>query len=127
LRVAIQRFDDAVFLFEQGQRNTGAIYLAGYTVECTLKALLLSCVPKRQSQVVLDSFRGKEGHSIEALRARYARASKTPIPPAISKALSYVNHWTTDLRYEPGDIPTEDVEKFLQSAESIMKWSRGRL
>jgi hypothetical protein len=32
-RAAVQRFDDAQLLLEQS-RTTGAVYLAGYTVEC---------------------------------------------------------------------------------------------
>ena len=37
-RAAKQRFDDAQLLLGAG-RTTAAIYLAGYTVECFLKAL----------------------------------------------------------------------------------------
>jgi HEPN domain-containing protein len=127
LRVAIQRFDDASFLSEQGQRHTAAVYLAGYTIECSLKVLLLSCIPERQCQGVMESFRGKEGHSFEALKAKYTRKSGKVFPPAISKALSFVGHWTTDLRYEPGDISPDEAEKFLRSAEVILGWIKESL
>jgi len=43
--VAKQRFDDALLLLEMG-RTTAAVYLAGYSVECMLKALILSAVPQ---------------------------------------------------------------------------------
>ena len=127
LRVAIQRFDDARFLLDQGQRHTAAIYLAGYTVECSLKALLLSCVPKGQCQIVMESFRGREGHSFEALKAKYSRKTGITFPPAIAKALSFVGYWTTDLRYEPGNTSPDEAEQFLRSAEVILSWSKGKL
>jgi HEPN domain-containing protein len=43
-RAALHRYDDAALLLEAG-RTTGAVYLAGYTVECMLKALVLAGVP----------------------------------------------------------------------------------
>jgi hypothetical protein len=36
---ALQRFEDAQYLLD-GERTTAAIYLAGYSVECMLKALI---------------------------------------------------------------------------------------
>ncbi len=42
-RAAKQRYEDAQMLLEAG-RTTGAVYLAGYAVECILKALLLANV-----------------------------------------------------------------------------------
>ena len=41
-RSAKQRFEDAQFLLE-ADRTTGAIYLAGYSEECILNALILIC------------------------------------------------------------------------------------
>lgn len=75
----------------------------------------------------MQSFRGKEGQSFKALKAKYSKSSKTTFSSSISKALSFVNDWTIDLRYEPGDTPSEDVEKFLSSAEAILNWSKARL
>ena len=41
---------------------TGAVYLAGYSVECILKALIFSVVPLVQIEAVLGSFRGVRAH-----------------------------------------------------------------
>lgn len=38
-RAAKQRFDDALLLLEL-KRTTAAVYLAGYSIECMLKALI---------------------------------------------------------------------------------------
>jgi hypothetical protein len=49
-RAAIQRFDDAQFLLS-GSRTNAAVYLAGYSVECMMKALILSTsAPQQESQ-----------------------------------------------------------------------------
>jgi len=52
-----QRFDDAVILLDN-DRTTGAIYLAGYAVECMLKALLLLGRPYLATRPLMKLFRG---------------------------------------------------------------------
>ena len=44
-RCAIQRHEESVVLLEAGY-TTGALYLAGYSVECILKSLVLAGVPE---------------------------------------------------------------------------------
>ena len=60
-RSAKQRYDDAQFLLE-GKRTTGAGYLAGYSDECILKALILERIPRKQRAEMLESFRGAKAH-----------------------------------------------------------------
>ncbi len=67
---AKQRFENAEFLLE-AERTTGAIYLAGYSVECMLKALILSTVPPDQRVERLASFRGARAHDFDWLKAKY--------------------------------------------------------
>jgi len=45
LRVALQRLEDAEVLLTN-RRTTGAIYMAGYAVECAMKGVLLAHVPR---------------------------------------------------------------------------------
>ena len=70
---AKQRFEDAEFLMEAA-RTTGAVYLAGYGVECMLKALILTMVSENQRADVLGSFRAAKAHDFEWLKARYFAA-----------------------------------------------------
>ncbi len=49
-RAGKQRFEDARLLLDKAERTTGAIYLAGYGVECLLKALVLSVIPAANRQ-----------------------------------------------------------------------------
>jgi hypothetical protein len=69
-RAAKQRFDDALLLLEM-ERTTAAIYLAGYSVECMLKALILSAVPQAQEAELLGMFRGARAHDYEWLLHLY--------------------------------------------------------
>ncbi len=63
-RVAKERFDDALFLLAGG-RTTGAVYFAGYAVECMLKALILSRLTGKARRTTAESFRGTKGHDFE--------------------------------------------------------------
>lgn len=125
MRVATQRLDDAGFL--SGHRNTAAIYLAGYSVECSLKALLLSTYMISKQRQVVESFRGDKGHSFESLKARYVRRAGTGIPAKLARSFARVNSWSTDLRYDPGMTPLIETLGFLQAAEEILEWVNQRL
>jgi len=41
-RVALQRLEDGQLIFAKLERYPAATYLAGYSIECILKALILS-------------------------------------------------------------------------------------
>ena len=100
-RAGKQRFEDSQFLLAQG-RTTGAVYLAGYTVECFLKALVLASVALALRQRLLGEFHGSRAHSIEWLGALYRRHVGMTVPRDITRHLSRVASWTTDLRYATG-------------------------
>ena len=123
---AKQRFEDAEFLLE-AERTTGAIFLAGYSVECMLKALILSVVPPDRRSEMLDSFRGARAHDYDWLKAKYFENGGPPFPSSVSKSFSLVDTWRTDLRYKSGMSKRGDAESFLTAAKEIMDWADGRL
>ena len=125
-RSSLQRFEDARFLLEAG-RTTGAVYLAGYGVECILKALILSALPAGGRQAMLSQFRGARAHSYDWLRTRYFENGGPPFPSDVSRALALVNTWDTDLRYQPGTTKRRDAEAFLRSAQRFIEFADGRL
>jgi HEPN domain-containing protein len=125
-RVARQRFDDAQLLLN-GERNTGAVYLAGYVVECGLKALLLSAVSASECIEVLDSFRGNDGHNLDSLKAKYLKRQPASFPKAILGHLTLINNWTTSLRYMPANESPNEARRFLASTEVILRWIEGRI
>ena len=121
-----QRLEDANFLLRE-DRTTGAVYLAGYSVECMLKALILSMVPETKQEDIAGSFRGAIAHSYDWLKAKYLEKGGPSLPAAISKNFALVNSWTTELRYKPGTIKQGDAETFLRAADEIAKWADGRI
>jgi hypothetical protein len=123
---AKQRLDDSVFLLTAG-RTTGAVYLAGYCVECMLKALILAGVPEGARAQTLASLRGPSAHRFEWLKKLYVDNGGPQLPRDVANHFSLVNTWTTDLRYTPGMVKPSEAETFLQSVREIVAWADGRL
>lgn len=118
-RAAYQRFAEAAVLFD-AEYYLGAIYLAGYTVECILKALILAATPASQHTRVEAEFRGQRGHDYAWLRHRYNQTQAPSWPPAIRRSLMFVGTWAPALRYVPGLGNRRDAERFLAEAQHIL-------
>lgn len=125
-RAAKQRFEDAEFLLDV-DRTTAAVYLAGYSVECMLKALMLSVVPRAQEAETLALFRGARAHEYDWLMRLYAERGGPGLPPNLVPHFARVNTWSTDMRYSPGTIAFRDAKAFLDSSVEILTWADGRL
>jgi HEPN domain-containing protein len=125
-RAAKQRFDDAELLLE-ADRATGAVYLAGYTVECFLKALVLAAVAPGLRKQLLGEFRGSRAHDIEWLSALYRRHARAVIPREVSRHLARVAAWSTDLRYTTGVLKRREADQFRESVVAIATWADGRM
>lgn len=124
-RVARQRRDEARFLLANDYTNAST-YLAGYAVECMLKALILKNTPVKFHKAVVESFRGKGGHNFETLKHLLTQRGVV-FPKVISAALGRVAHWTTDLRYEPRKLRYTEADDFMKATEQIVRWAEGRL
>jgi stress-induced morphogen len=99
-RAAKQRFDDALLLLEM-ERTTAAVYLAGYSVECMLKALILSAVPQTQAEELLGMLH------------LYAEKGGARMPASVVPYFARVNSWSTDMRYTPGTLTAREAKAFL--------------
>lgn len=125
-RAAKQRYDDAELLLE-AKRTTGAVYLAGYTVECFLKALVLAQVAAGLRQRLLHEFRGNRAHNLEWLGSLYREHVRVAIPLDVNRHISRVASWTTDLRYATGSLKKQDADEFMESVVAISLWADGRM
>ena len=129
VRVADARAAEAARLLEGGL-TLGAVYLAGYEIECLLKALLLSVTPFKDQAAVLEEFRGKAGHNLIHLRDRYLESGGAAVPPPVGAALLIlVNNWSTDLRYHPGIAYSGGVgtNAYFAAVAAIASWARQRI
>ena len=126
-RCALQRFEEAKILRKADQLTTGAVYLAGYAVECMLKALILNGLTKTKQATTMKSFRGSKAHDFDWLREQYLLNGGARFPANIARSFTLVNDWSTDLRYIPKNLKTKDIDEFLKAAEEITLWISGRL
>ena len=122
LRAAGQRLDSAEVLLDHGM-NLDAVYLAGYGVECALKAVLLANLP--QSIRVETEFKGSAWHDYELLKGRL-RKKGVVFPDEVDEALQNVRTWLTDLRYAVGHVPDDEALAFYEAARVILSWAKGR-
>src|SRR4051812_47536223 len=111
-RCAKERFEESQILLK-AEKPTGAVYLAGYGIECMLKALVIASVPPGKVTGVLETFRGKRAHEYGWLRSEYRLRSGFDFPSEINKCFARVEYWSTDLRYEPAIFRTREAELFL--------------
>jgi hypothetical protein len=125
-RVAFQRLEEAEVLSKAGY-HIGAVYLAGYAVECMLKTLILNATPEQNHEEVEMEFRGQRAHQYEWLRYRYAQTNAPGLPPETNASLVFVSTWETSLRYKPGMGDPKDADRFLAEVTSILQWGDGRI
>ena len=125
-RSAKQRVEDADYLLEAG-RTTGAIYLAGYGVECILKALILNGVAKTKRAEIIATFRGAKAHDFDLLEKQYRNNGGASFPPKIRENFVLVGTWSTDFRYRPGTKEAKDAKEFLEAVAAIIEWADGRM
>ncbi|MFD3540847.1 hypothetical protein ACFWUQ_15290 [Streptomyces sp. NPDC058662] len=111
--VARVRATEAQILRDAGQ-VLGAIYLAGYVVECRLKHYL-------HMRGIRFSRSGREGHN---LRGLWASAS---FPNPRGHGELFLSHWGTELRYEaelPKDVDPGDL---LKGGTDLAGWVSTRI
>jgi len=120
-----QRYTTAEFLLKNGY-NRDASYLAGYTVECSLKALILEVTPEPDRMATfLKISSGSQMHKPEVLGG-FLKDLGHPIPLGLVKRLRRFG-WTTDLRYGTGRTNTGETRAFLKTAKAVYDWVEGQL
>jgi HEPN domain-containing protein len=125
-QTALQRYDDAEYLLEEG-RTTGAVYLAGYGVECMLKALVLAQTPAGKRRRLMESFRGKRAHDYDWLTNCYFQRGGVPFTKEVSAGFALLEAWNVDLRYVSRTLDEDYAKEFMKTARAIMTWIDGRL
>jgi len=125
LKVAAQRLNTAEFLLNNGtlRFTLDAMYIAGYTVECSLKALILEKTPAAERPArLIDLTSGAKMHRPEVLAGLLGDAAVL-LPVELAKRIRRAE-WSTDLRYETGRKDTGETRAFLKTAAMILRWTR---
>ena len=114
-------------ILRKADQTTGAVYLAGYGVECMLKSLILEILPANKRKGMLDSFRTHLAHNFDWLRNQYRLNRGVPFPGNVARNFTLVSGWSTELRYNPSSIDPDEADIFLDAAEEIIRWADGRM
>ena len=126
LRVARQRLDVAAEIMHYLRRNLEAQYIGGYSVECSLKSLILEKTPSESLDQTLQKLtRGAQGHRPEVLLGRL-RDLGVSLNLQLTRRMRRFD-WTTDLRYEIGRRDTGETKALLKTAEAIYRWVESQI
>ncbi len=138
--VAARRFADAEYLYESGrnERANGAMYLAGFVIECLLKAKLFekhnwvknSTFPRDRSteeqRVWSLCWRS---HDLDELLAHLPEVSKRAAelerqgyPRVIQFLKSICAEWTIFARYSPYSATIKEAEEFVTKVKELKEW-----
>jgi len=129
LRLAgLKRRNDARKLLESKDPNhaRGAAYLAGYAIECKLKALALEvfrCWTLEQLAAKWDvSDRDVYSHGLEAFARRLPLWQRFRRGPAWKAFAGKVNAWRPSWRYDHRNWTVEEAQKFLRAVDDVYEW-----
>ncbi len=129
-KAAIHRKADATELVEDGELHTrGAMYLAGYAIECRIKAIAMECF----GCSTLDELRHKRGlfddavysHGLEALmrdllpQGTWSRLLASDASTAFK---GQVSRWSPQWRYNSQNPPKDQAHEFLDAIEVVWQW-----
>src|SRR5262249_7489764 len=108
LKVALQRLTAAEEIMSTLRLTLESQYIGGYSVECSLKALILEKTPEAERAEMLERLtQGASYHRVEVLFDRL-RERSVYLTVGLAKRLRRFD-WTTDLRYEIGRRDTGET------------------
>ena len=124
------RWDDAQAMLQAG-RWRGAMYLAGYTVECALKTKLMTqfrCHNLKELEDALHQ-RGVLGkaasvfsHQLELLLQLTGSSKRLRRNASVWSSFSAVNHWIPAWRYAADLANEREATRFMQASSATLRW-----
>ena len=129
-KASSHRLDDARALFN-AERWRGAMYMAGYAVECLLKTKLMqmySCRTLReledelQRRGVLAEHATVFTHQLELLLRLTRRLAQLRQHRILWPQFVLVNRWIPAWRYTADVANRQDATDFLEAVAQIMQW-----
>ena len=126
-KLADMRVREAKVLLDAGEYD-GAYYLAGYGVECALKA----CILKRLSDYWPDDKKFTEKcytHNLNDLLKLADLAADLKLAGAVQTKWGIVKDWTEHRRYEIG-VLERDARNFYEAitdpTDGVLQWLKAR-
>ncbi len=137
--VAESRYGDAKCLLDSGDpaRANGAIYMAGFVIECLLKALLIERHPNLH-RVADQGQLSKSDREIAGLLSSHDLVRMIGFLPEIAAKLDGVRtaagrsawrvfmgicaEWTVHARYAPKSAGMDRAGEYLDGVKEVKKW-----
>ena len=121
LKVSLQRLTAAEEIMEVLRLTLEAQYIGGYSVECSLKALILEKTAEVDRPAALYQLtHGATYHRPEVL---FDRLRERGVLKTVEIAMRMRRYdWTTDLRYETGRKDTGKTNGLLRTARILYGW-----
>jgi HEPN domain-containing protein len=129
-KAAKHRMDDARALFN-ATRWRGAMYLAGYSLECLLKAKLMRMLGCNHLLELDDELKARRllaadatvfTHQLRLLLGLTQRPDQLRQNQAEWGLFNLVNLWIPAWRYSADLSNVDDARDFLQAVEIISRW-----
>jgi hypothetical protein len=124
-KVAAQRLETAELLLRE-RRTLDAQYIGGYTVECSLKALILERTPDPEKPDVLKKLTSGASMHRHDILLGLLRDDGVALPLDLARRMRHFR-WNSDLRYETGRRDTGETRGLLTTAKAIYDWVGGQL
>jgi len=124
------RLDDARALFN-AVRWRGAMYMAGYAIECLLKMKLMQMFECRHLRELEEALQRRgllaaEGtvftHELEVLLRLTQGADRLRQDPTAWRLFNMVNRWVPAWRYTANPSNRDDAADFLAAVDAIRQW-----
>ena len=126
LKVAAQRLAAAELIAELTNLGLEAQYIGGYSVECSLKALILEKTPTTDRDNVLKLItRGAKYHRADVLIGMLRDREVTLTMTLVARMRRF--QWDTNIRYEVGRRDTGETNGLLRTARMILSWVEGQI
>ena len=125
-----QRLADAQELFA-ASRWRGAMYLAGYAIECLLKAKLMQiydCRTLRELEAelkrrsLLPAHQTVFTHQLETLLSLAPGCHRLTQNHELARAFRNVNQWAPYWRYDPRQVNPAEATRFMSHVDKVMHW-----
>lgn len=99
------------------------IYLCGYVVECSFKALILTRTPPRKHGEQVEEFRTEVKHNLDKLR-HLLSLKGVELPPSHRPRFVLVrSEWNSEMRYDPQRRGREDAAAVWDAARHLHEWA----
>jgi len=124
------RMEDARVLLN-AERWRGAMYMAGYAVECLLKTKLMQMYNCRHLRELEDELQRREmipahgtvfTHQLEALLKLAQGLDRLQQNQSLWRTFNTVNRWVPAWRYTANPANREDAHDFINAVGRIMEW-----